>query len=278
MDKILIVDGSSLLFQSFFGMPKKIKNKSGKNIEAVICFVGILNKTIKYINPTKLLIVFDGETKLERKQIDKNYKDNRKSFADEKDEDNPFLQLEIIKNVLDFLKYCYYETTNCEADDYIASITNLLKEKNEIIISSQDKDFYQLISNNVKVFSYRGKQSNLIDEQFVQNKYGFEAKYFTTLKSLIGDNSDNISGAKGIGIKTATKLIKEYGDLENILLNTNKLPQKIKEIIENYKQKLLQNYFIIDLKQKCDEFDIKNLEFVLTSKSTIEILNQLDLL
>ena len=99
MEKLLIIDGSALLFQSFYGMPRKIVNDDGQYVEAVICFVGILLKTIKMLKPNQLLIVFDGENKLERQEVDINYKANRIDYSNINDTDNPFAQLDAIKQV-----------------------------------------------------------------------------------------------------------------------------------------------------------------------------------
>ena len=129
MEKLLIIDGSALLFQSFYGMPKKIINSKGQYVEAVICFVGILLKTIKLISPNNLLIVFDGETNLDRQDLNENYKTNRTNFANASDDETPFPQLELIKYVLNNLNFTWVETTNCEADDLIASIVNDYKDK-----------------------------------------------------------------------------------------------------------------------------------------------------
>ena len=105
MKKLLIIDGSSLLFQSFYGMPNQIKNKDGKRVEAVICFVGILQKTIKAISPDKLLVVFDGENNLVRREVNVDYKSNRIDYTVLDSEDTPFPQLEIIKQVLTQINY-----------------------------------------------------------------------------------------------------------------------------------------------------------------------------
>ena len=131
MQKLLIIDGSAMLFQSFYGMPKKIKNDRGEYVEAVICFIGILLKTLKILSPDQLLIVFDGENALERKEIDENYKANRIDFSNVEAADNPFVQLEIIKKVLNYLNYKWVETKNCEADDLIASVANDYKNNSK---------------------------------------------------------------------------------------------------------------------------------------------------
>ena len=278
MDKLLIVDGNAVLFQSFFGMPHKIKNSFGKNIEAVICFVSILLKVIKMLKPSQLLIVFDGENELSRQVLDDDYKKNRPSFADVPDEDNPFAQLTLIQQVLKYIEFSYVETTDCEADDLIASVVNKEKHAKEIVIFSPDKDFYQLISNNVAVFTYRGKLSQLFTQQEIQNKYGFDAKYFSTYKSLIGDKSDNIKGISGIGNKTATSLIQQFGYLNNILKNLNSISDKLALKLREQKNKVLTNLEIIDLSNKKENYPQFNLTFTHPNKNANQILKEMNLL
>lgn len=278
MEKILIVDGSQLLFQSFYGMPRKIMNKNNENIEAVICFIGILLKTLKSINPTKLLIVFDGENKLERQKINQAYKSNRKSYNNVIKTENPFVQLEIIKHVLNYLKFKWIETTDCEADDYIAGITNSLKRNNFIIISSTDKDFFQLIEKNVSQFIYRGKKSKLYSEEVFLLEYKFKPAYYSSFKSLVGDVSDNISGIEGIGTKTATELIMNYKDVFSIIDNFQFLPKRIKIMLATEQNKLLENYKLIDLSQKQSLIDLSELNYNLPKLTTINILKECEIM
>ncbi len=278
MEKILIVDGSQLLFQSFYGMPRKIMNKNNENIEAVICFIGIILKSLKVINPTKLLIVFDGENKLERQKINQDYKSNRKSYNNVIQTENPFVQLEIIKHVLNYLKFKWVETTDCEADDYIAGITNTLKRNNFIIISSTDKDFFQLIEKNVSQFIYRGKKSKLYSEEVFLLEYKFKPAYYSSFKSLVGDVSDNISGIKGIGTKTATELILNYKDVFSIIDNFQFLPKRIKIILATEQNKLLENYKLIDLSQKQILIDLSELNYNLPKLTTINILKECEIM
>lgn len=279
MERLLIIDGSALLFQSFYGMPKKILNNKGEYVEAVICFVGILFKTIRILKPNKLLIVFDGENKLERQDINPEYKANRATFDFVEEKDNPFCQLEIIKKVLSKLNFTWIETTNCEADDLIASVVNDYKQSYEMVISTNDKDFYQLIDKNVSVFTYRGKISKLWTEKEIIDKYGFSAKYFATFKALFGDKSDNINGINGFGEKTTSKLIQMYGNLTNIYSNVDKLEKRIMELLKLYKTLVFNNYKIVELHSKSNLFKLPPCNYILNDEvSSIQVLKQLNVL
>ncbi|MBQ8792976.1 MAG: 5'-3' exonuclease [Clostridia bacterium] len=280
MDKLLIVDGSALLFQSFYGMPKRIKNEKEQYVEAVVCFMGILFKTIRILSPNKLLVVFDGENALERQNVVGEYKANRIDYRTVGDEDSPFPQLEIIKVVLTYLNFKWIETSSCEADDLIASIVNDYKDKyNNIVISSPDKDFFQLICENVHVFNYRGKVSKLWTEQAVVDKYGFEAQYFSSFKALYGDQSDNIAGIKGIGLKTASNLIKQFGSLVAVYDNLHLLKKHLQQTLIENKQQAFQNYSIIQLHDKTNLFVIDDLDFnLLDTISSTNVLRKLEIL
>lgn len=248
MEKFLLVDGSALLFQSFYGMPNKIKNDNGEYVEAVICFVGILRKVIDMVAPDFLCVIFDGENKLERKNVDSDYKSNRTDFTDADEADNPFAQLDKIKEILGLFNIYNFETTDCEADDYIAGLVKEYNNQLHTIIFSPDKDFYQLISNTTNVFHYRGKKSELINPKSFISKFNFEPQFFADYLSLIGDKADNISGVKGVGKITATKLIAEFSTINNLFKNIDKIKNnKLKELIVNNKEKILKNYEIINL-------------------------------
>ena len=222
-EKLLIVDGHNLLFQMFYGMPNKIYNEDNVPIQGVIGFIGALLKIIKINNPDYIVILFDKEQELDRKKINENYKDNRINYSNVSDDENPFFSLKYIYKVLDLIKIKYTEVDTYEADDMIASYVFSYFGRYDIIISSQDSDFYSLINDSVNVFKYRGIKSELVTKEKIFEKYHIDSKYFADYKALIGDNSDNIKGVYGIGPKTATSLINEYGNIINIINNANEI-------------------------------------------------------
>ena len=277
MKKLLIIDGHGLLFQSFFGMPKRIKNSKGENIEAVICFLGILRKTIDFLKPTHLLVVFDGENTLQRKQIENSYKSNRQSFSGCNQDESPFFQLPKIKASLNFLNICNIETKDCEADDFIAGVCCGDCYFDKIYISSNDKDFFSLIDEKINVFCYRGKVSKIFDKQTFFETYDFESELFLTYRCFVGDKSDCISGIDGIGNITAKKLVQKYGNLENILNNIERIEnEKIRNKINENSLKLQKNYLLMNLKENKIELKAENLEIKEIPMTNI-ILKKLDL-
>ena len=120
MAKLLLIDGSNLLFQMFFGMPARIFGADGRAIQGTLGFVGALLKIIRMMSPTHVLVVFDGEHENARADLDEAYKANRPDFSAVSEEENPYSQLGDIYRALDYLQIKYFETTDCEADDVIA--------------------------------------------------------------------------------------------------------------------------------------------------------------
>lgn len=275
MEKLLLVDESALLFQSFYGMPNKIQTKSGEYIEAVVCFMGILRKVINNLQPNYVYVIFDGENKLSRQDEIPEYKTNRKDYSSVEDIDNPFLQLEKIKELLAVSQIKFRETDNCEADDYIASIVKAHCENVNIVIFSPDKDFYQLISPTVSIFHYRGKKSEIIDKSSFEKKFGFAPIQFADYLALLGDKADNISGVKGIGKVTAQKLVIEFQSIQNLLENVKRISSNnLKTLIIENKSKILKNYKVVNLNNNIPQFlQFSSLKYSISNFSVINYFN-----
>ncbi|MBR3864714.1 MAG: flap endonuclease [Clostridia bacterium] len=279
MDKLLLVDGSNLLFQMFFGMPSRIVNKQGKQIQGTLGFTGALLKIIKRFSPTHVLVLFDGEHHNERKDVDQNYKANRVDYSLVDESENPFSQLDDIYKVLDYLKIKRFETTVCETDDLIASYSLTYGQENKIIISSFDSDFFQLITDNVIVFRYRGDNSVICDKNYLLNKFNISPDKYADFKSLTGDSADNIKGARGIGPKRASELINKFGCLNNLINCCNQIEkQSIKDCIQTESEHIKNNYKIIKLSGECClPFRIEELNYLPNSLTTKQILTDLNI-
>ena len=274
MDKLLIVDGSNLLFQMFFGMPARIANGEGKAIQGTLGFVGALLKIIRKVEPTHILAIFDGEHENSRCEIDADYKANRMDYSMVSETENPFTQLPDIYKALDYMGINFIETTNCEADDLIASYALSFCESTDIVICSFDSDFFQLISERISVLRYRGKETIVCSSQYIIEKYGIYPNQYAYFKSLVGDTADNIKGAEKIGIKTAASLLGKFGTLENIINNVGDIhkPSIKNSIIENT-DRIRKNYELIRLeKSQPLQYDKCDLEFNGVSITTTEVL------
>lgn len=274
-----MIDGSNLLFQMFFGMPARIVNEEGKAIQGTLGFVGAMLKIIRMVRPTHLLLIFDGEHENARCGLDAEYKANRPDYSEVCEEENPFSQLPDIYRALDYLKIKYIETTDCEADDLIAGYALAFGCTAEVVISSFDSDFFQLITDKVSVLRYRGEKTTVYTPEFVKEKFGITPEQYADFKSLVGDSADNIRGAEKVGVKTAASLLCEFGTLENILFYAEKIRKaSVRESIIRNAEKLRINYQMIKLKRGAAlPFEWRDLEYSDGGETTNGVLKSIGL-
>lgn len=280
MNKLLLVDGSNLLFQMFFGMPARIVNRDGKAIHGTMGFVGALLKIIRMTNPTHVAVLFDGEHENERATLYEDYKANRIDYGKVPEQECPFTQLQDIYNALDYLGIKYAETTECETDDWIASYALTYGENTQIVISSFDSDYFQLLTDNVSVLRYRGKKTAICTPEDILGRYGVSPFQYADFKSLTGDASDNIKGAEKIGPKTAAALLKHFATLECIIANADKIErQAIRNSVITNTERLRTNYKLIKLTGGAKlPFRLDQLEYGNVNATTNETLKGIRLL
>ena len=246
--RLLLVDGSNLLFQMFYGMPSRIVNHQGKAIQGTLGFVGALLKIIRRTTPTHVAVLFDGEHENARTELDGDYKANRPDYSEMPEEDTPFSQLPDIYAALNHLGIRHKETTVCETDDWMAGYVLTYGKNAEIIISSFDSDFFQLIDDHVSVLRYRGDKTVIYTPDHIREKFGILPQQYADYKSLVGDSADNIKGAEKVGPKTAAALLQEFGSLESILLHAENIKKSsIRASILQNSQRLRTNYQLIKL-------------------------------
>lgn len=264
MENILIIDGNNLLFQMFYGMPSKIYNKSGQTIHATIGFISAIQRLIKMIDASKVVVVFDFDGSEERQELYKDYKANRENNWDELQSDEvPFNEEENIWKCLDYLNIKYLLSKNMEADDLIASLTYLYNKDNKVYICSYDSDFFQLIDENVSIIKYKGKNSKIIDNDIFKEMFGFDSNKYVFYKSLLGDTADNIKGFTSIGKKRASKIVSTFDSFEEFIDNRNQLfSEKLSNVIFEEKDIFYLNEKIIKLTYKQDvDYNLNNFIF-----------------
>lgn len=230
-EKLMLIDGNSLLFKAFYALPL-LHNREGVFTNAVYGFISMLNKVLEMEKPTHIAVAFDKDKKTFRKEIHEDYKANRISAPEEL-----IVQFKIIREVLEALNINYLEVEGYEADDIIGTLSMKAEEAGlDTVIVTGDGDALQLVSDKVKVLMSRKGITDIVvyDEDEVRKKWEVEPIKLIEIKALMGDSSDNIPGVAGIGPKTAVKLIKEYGSLENVYLNIDeikggKVAEKLKE-------------------------------------------------
>lgn len=279
MSRLLIVDGSNLLFQMFFGMPARIVNERGIAIQGTLGFVGALLKIIRKTEPSHVIVLFDGEHQNDRSALDSDYKANRTDYSDVPEQENPFSQLPDVYAALDYLGIKHTETTTNETDDLIAAYAYTYGQENEIVISSFDSDFFQLITDNVTVLRYRGDNTVICTPEYINQRLGIAPSQYADFKSLTGDTSDNIKGADKVGPKTAALLLGQFGTLQNILANAQNIKKpSIKESIIRNTERLKINYKLIKLEASAAlPFAIDELNYNLNGITTNEVLKGINL-
>lgn len=279
MERLLVVDGSNLLFQMFFGMPARIVNEQGKAIQGTLGFVGALLKIIRRVQPTHVVVFFDGEHENDRKQLDENYKANRIDYGEVPEEENPFSQLEDIKEALAYIGIRYMETEDCEADDMIAGYALNIGKETETVISSFDSDFFQLITDKVSILRYRGEKTTICTPEYIKEKFGIEPGQYADFKSLTGDKADNIKGAEKVGPKTAAALLNEFGTLTNILEGAENIGKTaVREAIISSTDRLKLNYRLIKLEGNVSlPFVMQELVYKDSGMTTKEVLKGIGL-
>ena len=277
--KLLIVDGSNLLFQMFYGMPARITNAQGKAIQGTLGFVGALLKMIRAVSPTHVFVAFDGECENARTEIDSDYKANRPDYSDVPEEETPFSQMPDIFCALEYLGIQYRETTLCEADDWIAGYARRYGCDGDVVIASQDSDFFQLITDRVHVLRYRGEQSALCDPAYIRGKLGIEPARYASYKSLTGDTADNIRGVEKVGPKTAAALMNQFRDVEDLIARASEIAKpSVRASVMNSTDRIRRNYALIALSGEADlPFAIENLAYTYTGITTTQVLEGIGL-
>ena len=208
MNRLLLIDGHNLLFKAFFGVPERI-DANGKCIHGIYGFLSMTINIIRKTTPTHLLVVFDPEETPARKESYPEYKSNRTDYSQVPERENPFTQLPGIKKGLDKLGICHCEQSGFEADDLIASYTGL--PDFQTVIVSTDTDFFQLVSRSTIIYHHNGKNPVFYNVDEITRKFGFPNG--PEYKALVGDKSDNIGGVRGIGPKTALKVLRNEKQL-----------------------------------------------------------------
>lgn len=231
---LILIDGNALLYRSFHGIPE-LRTKDKVLVNAVYGFANSILIAIARFKPKYLAVTFDVGKKTFRNDVYKEYKATRKETPDEL-----IPQFRLAREFCKALNIATYGKPNYEADDVIGTITKKIqnsKYKIQTIIVTGDMDTLQLINEHVSVFSVsRGiKKAEIYNTNKVLEKYGFLPDKIVDYKALRGDPSDNIPGVLGIGEKTATNLIKQFHNIENLYDKISNFQEKINKKIPNSK-------------------------------------------
>ena len=223
-DYLVLIDGTAYLYRAYHALPP-LKNSKGENTGAIHGFLKALNKIIEDFNPKHIGLVFDAKGKNFRHKIYSEYKANRSAMPPELIEQIPKLY-----EILDYMGYPPIIINDVEADDVIGTLSNKFKTVPEVKIFSGDKDFAQLVNDKVTIIN--PVTLEIMDIKGVKKKFGVVPENIIDYLALVGDKSDNIPGVPGVGGKTASKLINQYGNTEKIIKQKDLIPGKVGEAIK----------------------------------------------
>ncbi|HET6989916.1 MAG TPA: DNA polymerase I [Bacteroidia bacterium] len=234
--KLFLLDAYALIYRSYFAFANSPRiNSSGLNTSAIFGFTNTILEVIKKEQPTHIAVVFDTSAPTHRHTEFEAYKAHREEMPEDLRKAIPY-----IYKLLEALNIPAIESDGFEADDVIGTLAKRAEEKGFITyMMTPDKDFGQLVSENIFIYKpgYKGGPPEKLGIKEICAKYGIErADQVIDILGLMGDTADNIPGIRGVGEKTALNLIHEFGTVENVLKNTDKLKGKLKEKVEAGKE------------------------------------------
>lgn len=225
--KVYLIDGSSFLYRAYFALPY-LSTSKGLPTRVVFGFLKMINKILSDHKPDYISIVFDPKGPTFRHKMLTEYKIKRPPMPNE-----IITQLPYVNRLLEVMQIHTIVQDGFEADDVIAALSLANKDKYDVIVVTSDKDLYQLTEKGIKI--WHPQKERFIDAQTVKEILGVAPSELTDYLALCGDAVDGIPGVKGVGEKTALKLITEFGNLENIYNNIDKLPERLQKLLIEYK-------------------------------------------
>ena len=227
MKKVLLaVDGHSLMFRAFYALPP-MQNLKGEHTNSIYGFFSMLFSAVEQIKPDHLVVAFDKEGKVFRHKTYEAYKAGRKETPPEL-----ISQFPLLDKALGMIGIQTVSCEGYEADDILGTLSKRCEENgDDIYLLTGDRDTFQLVGKHTRVFmTKRGVSETLIvDDAVIEEMYGLTPAQMTDMKGLMGDASDNIPGVKGVGEKTAIKLLGQYGDLDGVYTHIEEIKGALKE-------------------------------------------------
>ena len=244
--RILLLDGHSLAYRAFFALPvENFSTTTGQHTNAVYGFTSMLINMLRDEQPTHICVAFDVSRKTFRSEQYTEYKAGRSKSPDEFKG-----QVSLVKEVLEALRIPTTEIDGWEADDVIATLATQADEQGfEVLISSGDRDSFQLINDNVTVLYPKRGVSEIarMDPAAVEAKYGIPPRMYPDLAALVGEKSDNLPGVPGVGDKTAAKWLNQFGSLNDLIDRVNEIKGKAGESLREHLSDVIRNRQINEL-------------------------------
>lgn len=242
--KLLAIDGNSIMNRAFYGI-KLLSNSKGQFTNALTGFMNIYLKEIGEVKPDCVAVAFDLKAPTFRHKANAAYKANRKGMPEELAQ-----QMPVIKELLGDLGIKIVQCEGYEADDILGTLSKVAADSgNECYILTGDRDSFQLVSDRVTVRLATTKETKIYTPDRIMEEYGVTPRQMIEVKALMGDTSDNISGVKGIGEKTALSLIKQEGDVKTLYehLADIKLTPSVRIKLENGHQDAIDSRFLAEI-------------------------------
>jgi len=245
--KLFLIDAYALIYRSYYAFIKNPRiNSKGKNTSAIFGFINSLEDVLKRESPTHIAVAFDPPGPTFRHEAYEEYKAQREETPEVIRESVP-----VIKDIIKAYNIPILEVMGYEADDVIGTISKqAAKEGYDVYMMTPDKDYGQLVADHI--FMYRpkfGGDYEIMGVQEVLNKYGLTSTdQVIDLLALMGDSSDNIPGCPGVGEKTAQKLLTEFGNIENLIANTDKLKGALQKKVEENVEQIKFSKFLATIK------------------------------
>ena len=244
--RILLLDGHSLAYRAFYALPvENFSTTTGQHTNAVYGFTSMLINMLRDEQPTHICVAFDVSRKTFRSEQYAEYKAGRSKSPDEFKG-----QVSLVKEVLEALRIPTTEIDGWEADDILATLATQASEQGfEVLISSGDRDAFQLVSENVTVLYPKRGVSEIarMDPAAVEEKYGVTPRLYPDLAALVGEQSDNLPGVPGVGPKTAAKWLNQFGSLNDLVDRVNEIKGKAGDSLREHLADVIRNRQINEL-------------------------------
>jgi len=248
---LALIDGNSIAYRAFYALPEDLATKSGQVTNAVFGFTRMLIRLLKDYHPDGIAVAWDVSRQTFRTESYPEYKAQR-----EKAPDHFRSQLPLMDEVLQTLHVTQLRLEGYEADDLIATLARKAVSQGwDVLIVTGDRDAFQLIEGPVKVVYTRRGISDIVlaDEGWVEERYGISPDQYVDYAALRGDTSDNLPGVPGVGEKTASRLVAEYGDLDNLYLSVAEQTPKLRDNLSEHREQVFLNR---ELMRLVDDLDL----------------------
>lgn len=217
MKTFYIIDGNGYAYRSFYAMPP-LTARDGTEIHALFGFYNMVMKLLRTKKPDYLALTFDHPKPTFRHKLYDEYKAQR-----EKMPESLRTQMGLIKDMARTGNIAAFEMEGYEADDIMAAASALATPELKVVIITSDKDIMQLVNENVSILKFGKKDELFITPGTIKSDYGISPPHVADVLALMGDASDNIPGVKGIGEKSAYKLVQEFGNIEDLYRNLDRV-------------------------------------------------------